>query len=201
MRITPNLRARIRAHACHWVGLPELTVPSAAVDDEQTDAWSKSMYDKDLADERKPYTGEAETTGVAEQGIRIVHRARVYAATIPAPVFPVVGMRPRTLRRNLGLAFLGAILAGCVLGTGIARADTSLDDYVAVNGPVVCSLLDSEPTVAGVEHVGMALYGKGLTAQQAGEVLVRSVVGLCPRHLPELNSFIAKWNHAETVHA
>jgi hypothetical protein len=58
VRITPNLRARIRAHACHWVGLPELTVPSAAVDDEQTAAWGEEIYERALADERKPRTGE-----------------------------------------------------------------------------------------------------------------------------------------------
>jgi hypothetical protein len=109
-------------------------------------------------------------------------------------------MRPRVLRRRLILAGLGGMLAAATITMNVARADT-LDDYIAVNGPVVCSLLDAEPTVAGVEHVGMALYGKGLTAKEAGEVLVRSVVGFCPRHTPELNLFIQKWAPAKRVMA
>lgn len=35
-------------------------------------------------------------------------------------------MRPRTLRRRLALAGFGAILAGALLGTGIAKADYSM---------------------------------------------------------------------------
>lgn len=188
-------------------------MPSAAVDDEQTAEWSEAMYDKDLADERKPRTGEVAeiVLGCPDCGSTDPHITIGWPVCVndefheenSAPqrwLRRDFGMRPRVLRRNLGLAFLGAILAGCVLGTGIARAD-SLDDYVAANGPVVCSLLDSEPTVAGVEGVGMALYSKGLTAEQAGEVLVRSVVGFCPDHLPEVKAFIAKWTRAGTVGA
>lgn len=39
-------------------------------------------------------------------------------------------MRPRVLRRRLTLALFGAILAGSLLGTGLARADTMDDIYI-----------------------------------------------------------------------
>lgn len=58
MRITPNLRARIRAHAWWFGDLPEVTVESAAVSDEDTTAWSRESYARDLEIERKPRTGE-----------------------------------------------------------------------------------------------------------------------------------------------
>src|SRR5215213_4622249 len=116
MRITPHLRARIRAHAGRWVALPELIVPSAAVDDAQTKAWSEQSYEADMDEDRKHRT----------------HRACALVA--------------------LG----GMLVAATLLGSGVARAD-DLDDYIAVNGPIVCEILDSYPTVAGVEGVGLGL--------------------------------------------
>jgi hypothetical protein len=41
------LRA-LRAHACRWAGLPEVTVPSAAVSDDDTAQWSLESYARDM---------------------------------------------------------------------------------------------------------------------------------------------------------
>jgi len=164
--IGADLARKLRSHACRWAGLPEVTVPSAAVSDDDTRQWSADMYDRDLQTEPKP-RGE-ETASIA------------------------VGMRPRALRRRLGLVFLGALIAGAVLGTGIARANP-LDDYVIDNAATVCSLLSEYPSTAGVEGIVIALHDKGLTAQEAGEVVGRSVVGWCPEFAPIINLFIAKW--------
>lgn len=38
--------------------LPLLLVPSAAVDDAQTEAWSDELYQRDLDNEPQPRTGE-----------------------------------------------------------------------------------------------------------------------------------------------
>lgn len=107
-------------------------------------------------------------------------------------------MRPRRLQRMLVLAFLGAVTAGAVTGTAVAKADP-IDEYTIVNAPIVCALLDEYPSVAGVEGVATALIDKGLAPKDAGEVLVRSVVGWCPRHTPEVNGFIAKWAPRQAI--
>ena len=86
-----------------------------------------------------------------------------------------------------------ATFLGALFGSAIAKA-TPIDDYIATNAGAICNLLDNEPTVDGVAAIGIILMGKGLTPQQAGEVMVRSVIGLCPRHIPELKAFAAKYS-------
>jgi hypothetical protein len=48
-------------HMLRWAGLPLISVPSAAVTDEQTEAWSKELYDADLDEDRKHDTRRALT--------------------------------------------------------------------------------------------------------------------------------------------
>lgn len=50
---------RIRAHACRWAMLPLTSVPSAEVTDEDTAAWSRESYDRDLDEDRKANTRRA----------------------------------------------------------------------------------------------------------------------------------------------
>jgi hypothetical protein len=58
MHIIPEaILHKLRAHACRFAGLPEVTVPSAAIDDEQTAQWSTEMYARDL-DVDKQQRGE-----------------------------------------------------------------------------------------------------------------------------------------------
>lgn len=104
------------------------------------------------------------------------------------------------LHRRLILAGLGGMIAAATITTGVAKADP-LDDYTVVNAPIVCALLNQYPSVAGVENLIVALVGKGLTSEQAGEVVGRAVIGWCPAHTPEVRAFIAKWTTAGTVRA
>lgn len=49
---------KLRAHALRFAGLATLTVPSAAISDEEVEAWSAEMYAADLANEPQQRTGE-----------------------------------------------------------------------------------------------------------------------------------------------
>lgn len=96
------------------------------------------------------------------------------------------------------LVVLGWLLAAAITTAGIARANP-LDDYTIVNAPIVCAILDSHPTVAGIEGIGGALVEKGLTPEDAGQVVARSIVGWCPEHADTLQTFIAKWTQAQPI--
>lgn len=96
-------------------------------------------------------------------------------------------MRPRVLRRNLALAGIGAVLAGAVLGTGIARADGELDPvevaYVKAYGAsAVCPTIDAYPSEAGVTGVWQAIVEDGFYPDAAVDIINASVAVYCPRH-------------------
>lgn len=50
---------RIRAHACWFAWLPLVSVPSAAVSDQDCAEWSAESYQHDLDAEPETQTGEA----------------------------------------------------------------------------------------------------------------------------------------------
>lgn len=105
-------------------------------------------------------------------------------------------MRPRRARawdRFLVSMTAGALGAAAVLFASEAQADV-VTDYVAANARIVCLVLDEYPTVEGIQGVGEAIVEDGLSPTAAGEVIARSVIALCPEHLPELNLFVARWN-------
>ena len=100
-------------------------------------------------------------------------------------------------RALVGMA-VGALGAAAVMFSAPARADV-VDDYVTDNAHIVCSVLDDYPSVAGVEGVGMGIMDDGFAPRAAGEIIVRSVIGLCPEHLGEVRAFVAKYATAGTV--
>jgi hypothetical protein len=158
-----SLVEHLLRHARRFADLPLTSVPSAAVTDQDTSQWSKDLYDRDLHDEPEPYTGEPDVQPI------------------------VVGMRPRALRRRLGLAFLGAILAGCVLGTGVARADGYVDSaehsYIIAYGPTaICPILDQFPSTAGVLGVAQGIVNDGFSPDNAVDIINAAVWEYCPRH-------------------
>lgn len=60
------------------------------------------------------------------------------------------------------------------------------------NNPV-CSYLDAHPNIAGVEDViGIAVAG-GIDPYDAGSYTAQIVIEDCPRHLPTLQAYVAKW--------
>jgi len=177
---------KFRAHACRWVGLPEVTVPSAAVTDEDTARWSEERYARDL--EQEPKTPIPEPEAVEGEVTIDFPNGETVKRYTPEQIDVI-----KYGRRLLALMGFGAMIAAGILGAGRAAADPATDSYVIVNAPIICALLDESPNVAGVENIGAALIQKGLNPQQAGEVLVRSVLGWCPSHQPELKAFINKW--------
>jgi hypothetical protein len=148
-------------HARRWADLPLTSVPSAAVTDDDTAEWSRDSYSRDLDGEKIDPADEQ-------------------------PI--VVGMRPRTLRRRLALAFFGAILAGCVLGTGIARADVN-----------VCAALDESPTIRTVEQLVTAYVIDGWSTHESGTIIARTVLGICPEHVVVLECFVASYSNGWPV--
>jgi hypothetical protein len=84
------------------------------------------------------------------------------------------------LRRLYALAGFGAILAGAVLGTGVAKADTN-----------VCASLAVSPTVGTVEQlVANLVVVDGYTGYQAGEIIGATVLAACPQYTPVLQRFV-----------
>lgn len=108
--------------------------------------------------------------------------------------------RARAWDRTLVGMAVGALGAAAVMFSAPARADV-VDDYVADNAHIVCSVLDDYPSVAGVEGVGMGIMDDGFTPKAAGQIIARSVIGLCPEHLDEMRAFVAKYLTAGTVRA
>lgn len=94
-------------------------------------------------------------------------------------------MRPRVLRTRLALMAVGAVTAGAVLGTGVARADGYITPtearYIAVNGHVVCDVLDDYPSEAGVTGIMQAIVSDGFSADSSADIVNASVLENCPR--------------------
>lgn len=108
-------------------------------------------------------------------------------------------MRPRVLRRRLALAGFGAILAGAVLGTGVAKAD-AVDNYIAIHAANVCQLLDDAPRLTTVSGLFNAIEtDTGWDTDTAARVIVASVGDYCPHNWPVLNRFVATYTDAGQV--
>lgn len=105
----------------------------------------------------------------------------------------VNGIRPRSLRRRLTLVGLGGLL---MLSVGVltlpeAHADNRVDEYTRDNAGRVCRVLTAYPTFAGIEGIADAIVADGFTYGQAGAIELKSVLALCPEHLPLWQDFIA----------
>jgi hypothetical protein len=116
-----------------------MSVPSAAVSDEDCKAWSDEMYARDLDAEK-----------------------------------------PSQFRRLAALAAFGAILAGSIIGTPVAKA-SPID---------VCASLAASPTVGTVEQLVIGYVNEGLTPGDAGSLIAVNVLGQCPAYTPVLQRFI-----------
>ena len=57
----------------------------------------------------------------------------------------------------------------------------------------ICDQLDKEPTVTGVLHVAGGLFAEGYDGKQAGKILVTTVQGQCPNHIPLLVKFAEQY--------
>ena len=93
-------------------------------------------------------------------------------------------MRPRRLRRLLAAVGAGAILAGTGIGWA-ARAEAA---------PNICNALAVMPTVGTVEQLGLALMSEGWSPEEAGQIVVWTVHGVCPEYMPVIDRFIAAYS-------
>lgn len=64
----------------------------------------------------------------------------------------------------------------------------------AFTGNQVCSDLDSNPTVRGVEIVAFGLLAAGHNTDVAANTIVTSVQKGCPEYIPLLQQFVKKWS-------
>lgn len=79
------------------------------------------------------------------------------------------------------MIFVGIVGPGLA---GQAHADTGAD--AAKVERIVCTTLDSYPSVGGVAGIGQALENEGLTAAEAADVILLSARNYCPEYLPLL---------------
>lgn len=110
-------------------------------------------------------------------------------------------IRPATIR---GYAY--GIITGTALTAGIICAAPAKADVVdAVSqqyAPVICEFFDEgNASIDGIKGVGLALMGEGWTPREAGEIVGWSVVNQCPRYIPLLKAFIARYGSKNTAAA
>lgn len=103
----------------------------------------------------------------------------------------------KSVRRLLGRWGVAASAVGLLCGAlwfaRSARADQA-EDYTATHAGVVCASLDAYPSFTGVSDVGARIVAdSGMTYEDAGRVIVKSVLGSCPRYLGLLQRFVAQY--------
>lgn len=79
-----------------------------------------------------------------------------------------------------------------------AKADTA-SDYATRNAPRICLTLDAYPSTDGVIGIAAVMVKDGLTSREAGEALAVAVYSDCPRFVPVLEAFVAKYGGRGTV--
>lgn len=94
-------------------------------------------------------------------------------------------------------AFWFVAISAVLIQAGPAKADP-VDRYIGVYGTTICGLLDRAPSFNSITRLGNAITNDGF-GDQAGEILVDAVVGLCPQHLPLLQAYAAVHNTHTTA--
>lgn len=108
-------------------------------------------------------------------------------------------MSKTILRRSLAAITVGGALA--IMAAPAAHAGP-VEDYTTFAAPIVCQVLDEYPSVAGVTGVVQAVMSdSGFSPYDAGTVVGVAVRDYCPRHITELQQFIAVYSNAGTVRA
>lgn len=89
------------------------------------------------------------------------------------------------------LLFMAAVIIGASVGFAARANAEPVADYTALNAGRVCATLDEHPTISAVVPLLQAVIGdSGFTVEQAAEVVVDSVVEVCPWHMPLLRRFV-----------
>lgn len=91
-------------------------------------------------------------------------------------------MRPSIVQAfAAGIATGGMIAATTVFLAGTAKADVPAE-VTAGYASAVCQVLDEYNSFSGIKGIALALSEDGYTYSEAGEIIVDSVLALCPRH-------------------
>lgn len=80
-----------------------------------------------------------------------------------------------------GIATGGLIAATTVFLAGTAKADVSAE-VTAGYASAVCSVLSDMPSFSGIKGIALAINQDGYSYSDAGEIIVESVLALCPQH-------------------
>lgn len=109
-----------------------------------------------------------------------------------------MNIRPNTIRGYAYGVLTGTVLTAGIIAAAPAKADVS-DDVAGKYAPIVCEVLAETPSVDGVFGIGLALMGQGWTPHESGEIVGWSVVHQCPRYIPILKAFIARYGSKNTA--
>lgn len=103
-------------------------------------------------------------------------------------------MSTKTVRSfALGIV-CGAFLTAGIVAAAPAHADPTSMAYAASMGEPVCNTLSDYPSYGGITGIGKAITEDGLTLDQASEVIVMSVINLCPQHMPLLRRYADQYS-------
>lgn len=110
-----------------------------------------------------------------------------------------MNIRPSTIRGYAYGVLTGTLLTTSLMIAAPAKADIA-DGVSAEYAPAVCSVLDDgNASVEGIMGIGLALMGQGWTPREAGEIVGWSVVHQCPRYIPILRAFVARYGTKQAV--
>lgn len=84
-----------------------------------------------------------------------------------------------------------ALIGAAIYYASPAKADQQdVEAYAAINGPAICSTLDSYPSLSGLHGVTNFVIGDGpFTDFEAGEVIGSAIFGFCPNHIALLGEY------------
>jgi hypothetical protein len=95
----------------------------------------------------------------------------------------------------VGLFLVFMFFFGIVCYAASAHADPDADArvYASQYGSVVCSVLDSYPTVSGMLGIMQSIVEDGLTEYQAGEVVGIAISDRCPEYSWLAKAFVKRY--------
>ena len=92
---------------------------------------------------------------------------------------------------------IGVAVAAVVVSAGVlsvpAQAVSLTPQSADPRQVAVCAVLDDNPVTTNVWTIGEALMRQGMSPEDAGELIGRSVIDEFPRHIPLLKRFIEQY--------
>lgn len=89
--------------------------------------------------------------------------------------------------------FWGALAGAAIAAPAIAKADPADVPYA------ICGALASDPSIDNLFRVLEQVKAGGLTQQETSDVVVDSVMRVCPRYYPLLQQFVDDYGPGSTA--